>query len=236
MNTLPPDLEQFITSGTAPIYIDLRSAVADSLQPHISLLINATHLTGLRAVIFVAEEECKSFHDDIPPNIYFLTSSLDQKLLRQISCVIHCGSIGLTTAVLAAGKPSVIVPFFRDQSFWATVITKSGVGSGPVLLQTLTAQKLATAIHTAIEPQRVLKAISLGEEIQAEDGVSVAMISFHDQLLKYRLTCSINPTKTAAWKVSKTKIRLSSCAAAVLMGMGLLDFEKIDLYVQSLFV
>jgi hypothetical protein len=38
-----------------------------------------------------------------------------------------------------------------------------------VLLQTLTAQKLATAIHTAIEPQRVLKAISLGEEIQAED-------------------------------------------------------------------
>jgi hypothetical protein len=128
----------------------------------------------------------------------------------------------------------VIVPFFRDQSFWGTVIEKSGVGSEPVFLQDITAQKLAAAINTAIKPQNVLKATSLGERIQAEDGVSVAMTSLHDQLLKSRLTCSIDPTKAAAWKVSKTKIRLSSCAAAVLMGMGLLDFEKIDLCVQTL--
>jgi hypothetical protein len=56
--------EKLLVEGTRQeVYV--WGYIVMSLQPHISLLINATHLTGLRAVIFVAEEECKSFHDDI---------------------------------------------------------------------------------------------------------------------------------------------------------------------------
>lgn len=229
VSTPPIELERFIMNGTPPIYIDLSSAVIGRFQPNISILTNAAHLTGLRAIIRVERKEYKSIQANKPSNIHLLTSSLDQKLVRKTCCVVHCGSIGLTAAVLAAGKPSVIVPFFRDEIFWGKIIAKAGVGSAAVLLTEVTSQNLAAAIETAIAPQGLLKAKILGETALVEEGIYVAIMSLHDQFLKARLACSISPTKAATWKISKTEVRLSSCAAAVLMGTGLLDFEKVEL-------
>ncbi|KAJ5605329.1 hypothetical protein N7510_010483 [Penicillium lagena] len=196
-----------------------------------ALLIEATRLAGVRAVISQGWGQLGSEDIPIPSNVYIIGNCPHDWIFKKVSCVVHHGGAGTTAAAMAAGKPSVVVPFFGDQTFWGKMVAKAEIGPEPIPFRQLTAANLATAIRKALEPTIVERARVAGTQIDRENGIDAGVASFHDQLLQSRLNCSIANSQAAVWKIQKTDIRLSSGAAAILMDRDLLDLEKLELYI-----
>jgi UDP:flavonoid glycosyltransferase YjiC (YdhE family) len=89
-----------------------------------------------------------------------------------MAAVVHHGGAGTTAAGLRSGVPSIVVPFFADQPFWARRVQRLGVGPKPVPRGRLSAETLADAIQTALTDQPLRqRAAALGAQLRAEDGV-----------------------------------------------------------------
>jgi sterol 3beta-glucosyltransferase len=97
-------------------------------------------------------------------------------LFSRTAAVVHHGGAGTTHTGLRAGIPNVVVPFFTDQPFWAGRVADLGAGPAPIPRRTLSVDRLAAAIHTAVsDPALRARAAALGRRVQAEDGVSRAV-------------------------------------------------------------
>jgi UDP:flavonoid glycosyltransferase YjiC (YdhE family) len=97
-----------------------------------------------------------------------------------VAAVVHHGGVGTTAAGLRAGVPSILVPFFADQPFWAGRVRALGVGPDAIPRRELTAGRLAQALHTAVADEALRRrAAEVGALIRAEDGVgrAVALIA-----------------------------------------------------------
>jgi sterol 3beta-glucosyltransferase len=131
-----------------------------------------TALPGLaqRGVLLTGWGGLKS--SDLPDNVFAIDNIPHDWLFPRMAAVVHHGGIGTTAAGLRAGVPSMVIPFFADQPFWAQRVYALGVGPRPVLRKQLTADKLADAIRIAVSDSSIRsRAAALGETLRAEDGV-----------------------------------------------------------------
>ena len=138
-------------------------------------------------------------------------------LFKQVSAVVHHGGAGTTAIGLRLGRPTVIVPFFGDQAFWARMVYAAGAGPEPQPFKTLTADKLAEAIKVALAPEATEAAAKLAERMTYEQGAPTAAQSFHRMLPLKKMRCAILPNKLAVWRVRRTSIIISSFVAIVLI-------------------
>jgi UDP:flavonoid glycosyltransferase YjiC (YdhE family) len=68
--------------------------------------------------------------------------------------------------------PAVPVPVLADQPFWARRLTGLGVAPPPLPLSSLTATRLATALHAATtNPHHAARAAALAARLSTEDSV-----------------------------------------------------------------
>ncbi len=96
-----------------------------------------------------------------------------------MACIVHHGGAGTSAATFRAGVPSVIIPFFGDQQFWAYQAAKLGV-TPTIARKNLTVDSLAQAITNAVENQSIQKqAAILGEKIRSENGVAKVVEIFN---------------------------------------------------------
>ncbi|KAJ5214400.1 hypothetical protein N7449_001569, partial [Penicillium cf. viridicatum] len=225
--TPPASLQTFINAGSPPVYIGFGSIVIDDPKSLTLLLLEAVRLAGVRAVISTGWIGLGGVK--MPPEVYTVGDCPHDWIFQRVSCVVHHGGAGTTAATIAAGKPSVIVPFFGDQPFWGKMIARAGAGPEPIPFKKLTAAKLAAAIKDALGCCVRKTSRSLGDLVNEEDGVQVGVRSFHQQLDLSMLKCSLTPMSAATWRVRKTEIRLGSTSSALLMDMGLLDLDKLEL-------
>ena len=63
------------------------------------------------------------------------------------------GGAGTTGAGLAAGCPTMAVPFFGDQAFWGEMCRRSGVGPAPVPVERLTVEALLEGLGFLARPE-----------------------------------------------------------------------------------
>ena len=97
-----------------------------------------------------------------------------------MAAIVHHGGAGTASAAFKAGVPAVIIPFFGDQSFWAYRAAQLGVSPKPIPRKELTVERLATAIATAVNDERMRsRAVALGQKIRSENGVAQAVEAFH---------------------------------------------------------
>lgn len=66
---------------------------------------------------------------DIPDSVCMLDNTPHDWLFPRVDAVIHHGGAGTTAIGLKCGKPTMIVPFFRDQPFWSAMIVRAGAGA-----------------------------------------------------------------------------------------------------------
>lgn len=85
--------------------------------------------------------------------------------------VIHHGGAGTTHTALAAGVPTVVVPSFADQFFWAWRVEQTGTGVS-LPLRRLTPRRLRQAVERA--GSLAGKAAEVGRLVSQEDGASRA--------------------------------------------------------------
>ena len=146
--------------------------------------------------------------------------------------MVHHGGAGTTAIGLRLGRPTVIVPFFGDQAFWARMVFAAGAGPEPIPFKHLTAETLAKAIKFALSPGATTASANLARCMADEDGANTAARSFHKMLPLKNMRCSIFPKKLAIWQVKKTKILLSAFASIVLLENKCLKFRDLKPYLN----
>jgi sterol 3beta-glucosyltransferase len=96
-------------------------------------------------------------------------------LFPLMSAAVHHGGAGTTAAAARAGIPSVIVPFFGDQPFWAHCLNLRGVAPPALERKSLTADALASALAATQQPMMIQAAAALGRAVRAENGIDEAV-------------------------------------------------------------
>ncbi|KAL8935711.1 MAG: hypothetical protein Q9216_005294, partial [Gyalolechia sp. 2 TL-2023] len=228
-----PDLATFLEAGPPPIYIGFGSIVVDDPNGMTSLIFETVKKSGQRALVSKGWGGLGSDDLEIPNNVFMLGNVPHDWLFQHVSCVIHHGGAGTTAAGIAAGKPTVVVPFFGDQPFWGSMVAKAGAGPWPIPYKQLTSENLAAAISEALQPEALRKARRLGSSISTESGAERGAADFQNKIDVDSLRCSVSPGRAAAWRVRRTNIRLSTFAATVLQREGLLDFDDLKLSVST---
>ncbi|KAL9089254.1 MAG: hypothetical protein Q9165_005822 [Trypethelium subeluteriae] len=224
------DLREFLEAGSPPVYIGFGSIVVDDPDAMTKLIFEAVKKTGQRALVSKGWGGFGADEIGIPEGVFMLGNVPHDWLFKHVSCVVHHGGAGTTAAGIAAGRPTVVVPFFGDQPFWGSMVNRGGAGPPPIPHKELTADKLAHAILQALEPSSLEKAAGLAEKVNSEKGSDNGAISFHQMLNVDKLRCSLCPQRAAVWRVRRTDATLSALAATTLSNAGLLNFNELKLY------
>lgn len=209
-----PELQAFLDAGEPPIYIGFGSIVVDKPEEFTKLILEAVKKAGVRALVSRGWSNVGG--NDVPDNVYLLGNVPHDWLFRHVSAVVHHGGAGTCAIGLALGRPTVIVPFFGDQFWWAGIVSRAGAGPQAVPFKELTADKLADNIKKALEPDMKAKARELSEKMKDENGVKTAAEQFHTMQRAQSFACFLCPDRTAVWRVRRTNIQLSGLAAAIL--------------------
>ncbi|QRW12822.1 glycosyltransferase family 1 protein [Ceratobasidium sp. AG-Ba] len=117
---------------------------------------------------------------ELPPEVFSVDKIPHDWLFPKIDAALHHGGAGTTGASLRAGIPTLIKPWFGDQFFWATRVTKLGAG---LRVSGLSSSELADALKRAVS-DRVMKekAAAVGEKIRSENGVYNAIRAIYTYL------------------------------------------------------
>jgi UDP:flavonoid glycosyltransferase YjiC (YdhE family) len=176
----PRDLLDFLADGPPPVYVGFGSMVDRDPERMTTIAVDALRYSGLRAVFLRGWGGLQQ--TDLPSNVFMIDHAPHEWLFPRMAAIVHHGGAGTTAASIRAGVPSIIVPFFGDQPFWADRVARLGVGTAPLARKTLTGAQLAGAIDRAVGSSELrAKAMMLGERIRAEDGVrrAVEIIEAH---------------------------------------------------------
>ncbi|MBN1966784.1 MAG: glycosyltransferase family 1 protein [Anaerolineae bacterium] len=166
----PDDLAAFLAAGPPPVYVGFGSMATRDPAATTQIVLDALAQAGQRGVLLTGWAGIADV--TLPETVHRLESAPHDWLFPRMAAVVHHCGAGTTAAGLRAGVPTVGVPFFGDQSFWADRIVAAGVGPESIPRAGLTAGRLAYAIRVATthEPLRE-RAAALGQAIRAEDGV-----------------------------------------------------------------
>jgi len=168
------DLLRFLESGPPPVYVGFGSMGHENPERQTRLALRALELTGQRGVLLTGWGGITRLC--VPPNVFCVDNVPHAWLFPRMAAVVHHGGAGTTSAGFRAGVPSIITPFAGDQVAWADIVVKLGVGPQAAGIKNLTAEKLASAIHTAVTDSAMrARAVTLGEKIRAESGISHAV-------------------------------------------------------------
>lgn len=221
--TPPPDLTAFLEKGRHPVYIGFGSIIIENPQALTELIFNAVKIAKVRAIVSHGWGTIGGKPADIPENIYLIGNCPHDWLFQRVSAVVHHGGAGTTAAGIAAGRPTVVVPFFGDQPFWGQMVARAGAGPTPVPFKEMTAETLAASILFALKPVVGEAAQKMSHTITQENGASTAAADFFDRLGIDDLRCDLCPDRLAVWRYKSTGIRLSGFAMSCLLDKGLIQ-------------
>lgn len=173
----PPNLAAFVDDGPRPVCIGFGSMSNRDPVEVIQTVQQALALTGHRGVVLT--ERNNTIPDQLPTGIFAAVRVPHEWLFSRLAAVVHHGGAGTTARGLQAGVPTVVIPFFLDQFYWAKRIFELGAGPRPIPHKSLTAEALAQALWVATTDPDIRKSAALlSTQIRAEDGVARAVSVF----------------------------------------------------------
>ncbi|HMO81808.1 MAG TPA: glycosyltransferase [Pyrinomonadaceae bacterium] len=123
--TMPAGLQDFLSSGEAPIVFTLGSAAVIDPGRFFEESVKAAKILRRRAVLLYGSynEPPPGLNDEIVGYEYAPYS----KVFPHAVCVVHQGGVGTTGQVLRAGAPHLIMPYSHDQPDNAARCRRAGV-------------------------------------------------------------------------------------------------------------
>ncbi|KRA17572.1 sterol 3-beta-glucosyltransferase [Lysobacter sp. Root604] len=168
-------LQAFLDAGDKPIYVGFGSMVNADAVAFTRTVLDAVERSGLRAVLATGWGGLDGADGARDGRCYFLRHAPHDALFPHMCAAVHHGGAGTTAAAVRAGIPSVVVPFYGDQPFWARCLHARGVAPPAVQRKGLDAARLAAAIAATQTPTMRQAAARLGDTVRAEDGIGNAL-------------------------------------------------------------
>jgi sterol 3beta-glucosyltransferase len=168
-------LRNFLDAGPKPIYVGFGSMVSAQAEQLTACVLDAMGRTGQRAVLATGWGGLAAKEGAQDERIFMTQGAPHDWLFPRMAAAVHHGGAGTTAAAVRAGIPSVIVPFYGDQPFWARCLQREGVAPPALDRKHLSAEALASAIESTLQESVRRSAAALGERVRAEDGVGAAL-------------------------------------------------------------
>ncbi len=167
-------LLRFLDAGPPPVYVGFGSNLTGRTPDQLTrLYVEALQRTNCRGLFFGGWGDFANI--DLPATMLRVDSIPHDWLFGRVAAVIHHGGAGSTSAAVAAGVPSVAMPFLGDQFFWAHQLHHLGCGPPALVRRSLTADCLAATIaDLTTNPIYRANAQSLGARLTAECGAATA--------------------------------------------------------------
>ncbi len=173
---LPPEVEDFLAhDSTDPVVsIGFGSMVAPDPEGLRGLLVDAARSAGAR-VVLIAGAGALGDQSARDGDVLVVPSIPHRALFHRMNANVHHGGAGTTANALAAGVPSVVVPFGADQPFWARRAADLGVAPPPIPISRLTRERFSDALRLALsDPTMRSQSAGLGARIRSENGTAEA--------------------------------------------------------------
>lgn len=177
------DLIEFLATGSPPVYIGFGFNNQEDLNSEVLIKLFLEALAGLgqRGILFMGKD--LSNRIDLPEEVFPIEWVSFDWLFPQLAAVVHHGGLGTTHAALRAGIPSIIIPHDEENIFWSHRIVELGLGPPVIPQKHLSLKKLTAAIKAATSDKAMhARVTQMSTQIQAEDGVAMAVEAFHQHL------------------------------------------------------
>jgi len=179
----PPALVEFLQRGPPPVYVGFGSLTLRNPSALTRMIVSALEMSGHRGLLLRGWGNLGEIA--LPKTILTIDSIPHEWLFPQVAAVVHHGGSGTTAAGLRSGVPTITIPFFFDQSFWAKRVVALGAGPDFIPYSSLTAQKLAQAIRSATGDSAIkMAARQIASKLRAENGVE-NMVAVLERCLKH---------------------------------------------------
>lgn len=167
----PAALARFLAAGEPPVYVS-----ASSLEDHPdvvrTLAREGPSLTGCRLVLQAGSVALGGAHADV----HVAGETSYAWLFPRLRGVVHHAGPGTVAVTIAAGVPSVPVPSFFDQPFWARRLAALGVAPRVLPRRRLTLRRLVEAVRRLDADESLHTAArALASRVAADSGVRAAV-------------------------------------------------------------
>jgi UDP:flavonoid glycosyltransferase YjiC (YdhE family) len=176
-DSLPAQVAAFLAAGEPPVFMTFGSMLAvaaKETREGAKLMLDAAELAGCRAIVQAPWDEIdvRSTSD----RILHVSRVRHELVFPHCAAVVHHGGAGTTHSASGAGRPSVLVPYVADQTFWADVLRRHGVAPSARTRRHATPASLAQAMRQALSDVHMQEhANVLGAAIRGEHPVSTAV-------------------------------------------------------------
>ena len=174
----PRALQDFLSSGEAPIYVGFGSMVGFDQRALLDVVVAA--VGGRRVLFNPGWSGANSLV--LPPNFFTIDDTPHDWLFPHTSLVIHHGGSGTTHSAARAGVPSIVLPFAADQFFWAEQVRQRRIGCAVESGPKATAATLSRAIDDTRAAEIRGRAWEVGAKMSTEDGLAKAVEGVHSFL------------------------------------------------------
>ena len=170
----------FLRDGPPPVFVGFGSMTSRNPQRVLARVVEALRVVGCRGLLAGAAGTAGAAGAPAPrldaPDMLIADGFSHARALPGVAAAVHHGGAGTVASSLAAGAPTVVVPFFADQFFWGRRVAALGAGPEPLPMARLDAPGLAGRLRAVLaSPAMRDRASGLGERLRAEDGVAAAV-------------------------------------------------------------
>jgi sterol 3beta-glucosyltransferase len=166
---LPEDVAAYLDAGEPPVLVCLGTSAASAAPQVFETAAAALDRLGLRGLYLASNPAIAARLAGRPGVWPFVPVG---PVLPRVRGVVHAGAHGMNSLVLAAGRPSAVVPVLFDQVWHARRHTT--LGTGAHVKGRVTTDHLTAAIDRMLRPDVVDRAAAFGAALAHEDGVAGA--------------------------------------------------------------
>lgn len=177
----PQDLVKFLDEGEPPVYVGFGSMASGNVKKTTEIVLDALRQAGVRGILVKGWNGINA--TQLPKSVFQIDYAPHDWLFPRMAAVVHHGGAGTTAAGLLAGCPTVVCPFFGDQIFWGKCVEQLGVGVAQIPQAKLNRHNLSAAIVKLINTDSIKqKAVTLGAQLQSENGIEEAVKLIEQQM------------------------------------------------------
>jgi vancomycin aglycone glucosyltransferase len=172
-NSLPENVEAFLSSGKPPVYIGFGSNPIVSGEKYSQMFEKVREATGQR---FIVSKGWANLPATDSPDILYVDEIPFEFLFPRLAAVIYHGGTGTLATVARAGIPQAAFPFIADQFMNRDQIVKLGLGPKTCDFKEMTAESISSAISECITNDTYKKnAAEMSERLKDANGIDLTV-------------------------------------------------------------
>ncbi len=171
---LPPNVEEFLSAGEAPVVFTLGSAAVLAAGQFYENSAQAAMRMGVRAVLLIGGDPRNQPQATLPDSICVAEYAPYSALFPRAALVVHQGGVGTTAQCLRAGKPMLIMPYSHDQPDNARRMVRLRVAQS-IQKKSYIPSRVVRKLEAMLEePSYAEQAQSVARQLEGEDGLRTA--------------------------------------------------------------